>query len=304
MNLDELKAKFSDNNQIRFLQGKGNLPMIAVNNQSAKALISLYGGQVLSYQAQSSNTDLLFVSDAAYYQQGKAIKGGIPICWPWFGQDPLNQGRTAHGFARNMMWEVLEISSNNELSATIILALKDTLETQKIWPYAFNLKLTITIAETLKLELETLNKSSDEFTITQALHTYFAVSDIDQVKVSGLDHKNYLDKASIAKRENCVQDGDIFIGQEVDRIYLDVPAELSIEEKDKGRQIAIRTRNNKTAIVWNPWQKIAQEMGDLNNDDYRHFICVETANAADDSINIKPGEKYSLIAEYQMEAMN
>ncbi|MBF0265169.1 MAG: D-hexose-6-phosphate mutarotase [Gammaproteobacteria bacterium] len=298
MKLNELNSKFSDIDQIQFKEGKGGMPMIEVNNQSAKALISIYGAQVLSYIPGNQNQDLLFVSDKAYFQQGKAIKGGIPICWPWFGQDPLNQGRSAHGFARNMLWRVLDIKSISNLSTTIILELSDSDITRSIWPYTFNLQLQITISNTLKMELISHNTDEKDIIITQALHSYFLIDDITNTYVQGLDNKFYLDKASIAKGGNYNQEGDIYIEEEVDRIYLDVPPSLNIINKQSKRNININSQGNKTAIVWNPWRDIAKQMGDLNENDYLQFICVETANAADDIITIKPGEKYCLGVEY------
>ena len=239
----------------------------------------------------------MFLSTKAYYQVGKAIKGGVPICWPWFGADPEGKGRPAHGFVRNRMWEVIETRLGPAGEVTVTLGLNDTPETQAIWPYSFQLRLVVTIGDTLKLALITHNTGDQAFTITQAFHTYFSVKDIHHATVSGLDGSSYLDKVDAGKQKQ--QSGDVKIDSEVDRIYLNVSNDLIIQDAALNRQIAIKSQGSQTAVVWNPWEKIAKEMADLLDDDYLRLLCVETTNAATDTILIQPGNQFSLIAHYQ-----
>ncbi|MEE9445867.1 MAG: D-hexose-6-phosphate mutarotase, partial [Cocleimonas sp.] len=224
MTLAKQYIAFIINNELQVIEGEGGLPVIKIDNEYATALISIYGAQVLSYKKKSSNSskqsednELLFLSDKAYYDAGKAIKGGIPICWPWFGQDPEKKGRPAHGFARNVMWELVSTSSSNT-STQIVLALSETEETKKLWPYLFKLSLTIDIGKTLKLSLKTRNTDTQAFTITQALHTYFAVGDIEKVRIAGLDKSDFID-AALESVPVLNQEGDVVFDQEVDRIY-------------------------------------------------------------------------------------
>jgi len=298
MDITELNQRFSITDQLVVTEGEGGLPFIEVKNEQATAIISLYGGQVLSYKKQHGE-ELLFLSRLAYYKQGKAIKGGVPVCWPWFGADPENKGRPAHGFARNKMWQIRQTEKLSATKTKVILGLSHDNETMDVWPHEFDLKLEIVVGDKLELSLITDNLSDKDIKITQALHTYFSVKDIQQVSIKGLDGGAYLDKAkSNTGAENRTQAGDVVFAHEVDRIYLDVAPELIIDDAARNKQINISSSGNKTAIVWNPWQQICREMADLEDADYQRFVCVETANAADDVISIAPGGQYRLAASY------
>ncbi|MEZ5453705.1 MAG: D-hexose-6-phosphate mutarotase [Thiothrix sp.] len=297
MNIAQLTTDFAIADQLAFVEGKGGLPCIQVSNSHADALISVYAGQVLSYTPKGA-TDVLFVSDKAYYASGKAIKGGVPICWPWFGADPEGKGRPAHGFMRNRMWDVWATRGNADGSTTVILGVESSPETLAIWPHAFKLAVEITVGNTLQLALVTQNTGDVAFTITQALHTYFSVGDIAQTTVSGLEGTQYIDKAAGAGGVIKPQAGAVTIAAEVDRVYLNVPAALAIQDGAQNRTIRITSSGNKTAVVWNPWADIAASMGDLQDDDYTRFVCVETTNAVDDVVDVPAGSEFRLVAEY------
>ena len=297
MTLDDLNAEHAIPDQLTFIAGPGGLPFIQVRNAHAEAVVSVYGGQVLSYRPLGANADVLFVSELAYYQAGKAIKGGVPICWPWFGADPQGLGRPAHGFVRNRMWSVWGTATTPAGDTQITLGLVDTPETLAIWPHAFQLALEITVGTTLRLALTTRNTGEAPFTVTQALHTYFAVGDIAQTTVTGLDGCRYIDKAAGAGGAVKQQAGAVGIAAEVDRVYSGVPAELAIEDGALQRTLRIRSEGSHTAVVWNPWAAIAAGMADLKDDEYQRFVCVETANAADEVITVPAGGEHRLLAE-------
>lgn len=298
MTIQDLNTQFGLTDQLQFVEGNGGLPMIQVNTAHASAQISVHAGQVLSYKPAHAAEDLLFLSDKAYYQDGKAIKGGAPICWPWFGPDPKGKGRPGHGFVRNRPWNVIktEATANGDIKVT--LGLDSTDETQTIWPHTFILRQEITIGQSLNLALITQNTGSEAFSITQAFHTYFKVGDIHQASVSGLEQCQYIDKVDDSKQKQ--QAGAVTIDTEVDRIYLDVPNTLTIDDHALNRKIQIQSSGNKTAVVWNPWAKISADMADLEDHDYQRLLCVETTNAADDSITIAPNEKFQLTANYSL----
>ncbi|GMQ89348.1 MAG: D-hexose-6-phosphate mutarotase [Gammaproteobacteria bacterium] len=285
--------------QLEFIKGKGDLPLVSIDNGKARALISVYAGQVLSFHPAGQAQDLLFVSDAAYYQQGKAIKGGIPVCWPWFGPDPEDRGRAAHGFVRNRPWTVRSTETLANGDTRITLGLVDSTETRGIWPAAFDLSLQVTVGNGLRVELLTRNTGDQPFTITQALHSYFNVGAIGQVQVLGLEGTDYLDKAGDGSRNT--QAGAIRFDKEVDRIYLDVQPGLVIDDAGLGRRISITSTGSHTAVVWNPWAELSVKMGDLRDDDYQRFVCVETANAATDVVEVKPGGEFRLGADYRID---
>ena len=296
MNIEQLNAKYGIADKVSFAAGEGGFPMIKVDNEYAKATISVYAGQVLSFQPVGQAEDLMFLSGKAYHQEGKAIKGGAPICWPWFGPDPEDKGRASHGFVRNRMWQMREVVSTQDGSTKITLGLKDTEDTRAIWDYAFDFTIAITVGKSLDLELITRNTGDKPFTITQALHTYFKVGDISKVTVLGLDGNRYIDKVDGGKSKT--QSGDITFTGECDRIYLNVQPELKIDDAALARQITIKAHNSKTAIVWNPAADISANMADLADDGYKNFVCVETANAATEIVEVDAGSEYKLAANY------
>lgn len=299
MQIDQLNAEFGIDDQLTFINGKGDLPMIAIDNHHANALISVYAGQLLSYRPAGEAYDLMFLSDKAYYQPGKAIKGGVPVCWPWFGPDPEDRGRPAHGFVRNRMWQVIATESCADGATRVTLGLSDNPDTQAIWPQSFQLSLIMTVGDSLTLELVTRNVGEQDFVISQALHTYFAVGDIAQTLVLGLEGTRYLDKVDGGAAKT--QGGVVGISEEVDRIYTHAPSQLAIKDKSLARRINITASGCHTAVVWNPWDRIAAEMADLNDNDYQRFLCVETVNAAGDVVTVPAGGESRLSACYQIE---
>jgi glucose-6-phosphate 1-epimerase len=300
MNVSELNEEFSLDGILDITEAHSGFPVIKINNQYASAVISLYGGQVLSY-VQRDAEELLFLSDKAFYETGKAIKGGVPVCWPWFGADPQGKGRPAHGFARNSLWQLESTEQTISGSTKVVISLLPNEASKKLFPYKFKLSLTVVVGKEIELELTTQNTDEKSFNITQALHTYFAVKNIKDVSVSGLDGNVYLDKAkSKIGEENKAQKGDVVFGGEVDRIYLDVPNNLQIRQKDAKKLTTILSINNKTAVVWNPWKELCEQSVDLKPDDYTRFVCVETANSADNVIEVKSGEVFSLHVTYSI----
>lgn len=299
MNLEALNRRFAIDDQLTVRAGPGHFPLLQIDNENATAVISVYGAQVLSYRPLDESQDLLFVSPAAYYREGKAIKGGIPLCWPWFGPDPKNSGRPAHGFARNLFWTVVATEAVDPGTTRVLLGLEPTAATRAIWDHEFSLQLEVVVGSRLDLALSTRNRGKATFHLTQALHTYFAIGDIEQVRVHGLDGTTYLDKAGDGGRRD--QSGPVTVAGEVDRIYLGVDEPLVIEDPVHARRIRIEAAGSHTAVVWNPWKAIAARMGDLEDEDYRRFLCVETANAASEVIPLAPAELYRIGASYRVE---
>lgn len=295
MSIEHLNTTFGIPGKLTFVEGKGNFPIIEIHNGIAKASISVYGAHVLSFQPAHA-PQVIFLSENAVFQVGKAIRGGIPICWPWFGPDPEGLGRPNHGFVRNRLWNVIATDIAEDGSTTVTLGLEDTDETQELWPHSFDLRMEISVGTSLSIALVTRNTGDRPFPLTQALHTYFTVGDITQTKVLGLEGKDYLDKVDEGKPKN--QEGVVAIAQEVDRIYLDVPSELVIEDGALGRRICITSTGNNTAVVWNPWIDKSAQMADLGNEDYKRFICVETTNAATDVVEVPAGGEFRLAATY------
>ena len=296
--LNQEHAFRKENNSVQFQTGKGGLPVIEIRNEQASAMITLQGAYVLSW-APAGEKEVIWVSDDATFAQGKSIRGGIPICWPWFGPHDNNPAFPAHGFARTVFWQVskAEPLSSGETQITFIL---DTQQLDSgirdMWPQPTRLQYQVTVGKNLTLELTTFNQSNQPFTVGQALHTYFAVDNISSTTLYGLEDRGYLDKTDNFKEK--IQQGPISINSETDRVYQNTPDDVVID--DGSRKIFIKKSGSQSTVVWNPWEAVATRMGDLGKDGYLNMICVETANAADDVVTIAPGESHTLIAWYEV----
>lgn len=263
---------------------------LEIQNKSAEAKIALQGGHIFHYQQRGHNK-LLWLSNKSLFKESHAIRGGIPLCWPWFGKHPSDPELPQHGFARTSPFELLDANESDAHSTELILHLQDSSKTLALWPYHFHLQLRIIIGPTLTLALSTRNDDARSFTISSALHSYFSVSDIAAISVSGLDKLPYWD-ALDEHGPNKVQRGDLRIRTEVDRVYQQLTSPLLLH--DVTREIHIRAQGSSTAVVWNPWKEKSRRMKDMENDSYKDMLCLETANALDDARVLKPGEKHTL----------
>lgn len=292
-NHTQLNQQFGIKNQLEFSLGDNGFVMIDISNQYAKATISTYAGQIVSYQPHDETEDLFFLSDKVIYQEGKAIRGGVPICWPWFGDDISGLERPPHGFVRNQQWQVKSTETLEDGRTSVVLSTADNEMTRELWHYKFNLELQFIIGSELELSLKTKNTGKEFFTITQALHTYFKVSDVSNVLIKGLDGKPYIDKLdSLSVKQ---QTDDISVSQEIDRIYQKSPKEVWLIDSGFNRTITISSYGSDTTVVWNPWSTSSNNIADLNLESYREFVCVETANVFTDSLTIIPAGREHIV---------
>lgn len=266
---------------------KGALEYLHISNKAAEAKIALQGAHLFHFQPKNCKP-VLWVSESASFEKGKAIRGGIPVCWPWFGAHPTDSTLPNHGFARTSLWEHIKTEAINEDETKIILGLKSSEKSLRLWPYRFELTLEICIARELKVSLVTKNLDSEAFTITEALHTYLAIEDINTVYIDGLDNKCYYDKTDESFDNR--QEGRLCFTQETDRIYQGITSTLDVHEHD--RTIRVRTEGSETVVVWNPGKVLAERMPDLS--DHTRMLCVESANALDDAPFVKPNESHRL----------
>ena len=294
MDTNKLNQNFGIPGRMEFINGQGDLAFIRVRNQSTDALISLHGGQILSFKPHQHAHNLLFLSKKAMYQDGQSIHGGIPICWPWFGPDPIGLNRPNHGFVRDYLWEVTK-SSSTEAETKIILQFSETNKKETTWKQPFLLEQEFTVGESLTLKLTARNTGGKAFSVTESFHAYFHIGDISQVQISGLENRAYYDKLDQGEQKH--QTGPVNIGAEVDRVYEEAGSFLTLYDPVFHRRIGIHSENCQTAVVWNPWHK---RFPDLEAEDYRNFVCVETGNMAFDKVLIAPGEKHSISTAYSI----
>lgn len=271
---------------------------------TASATIAHHGAHLLSFIPEGGSTedDLLWVSEKAEFRDGKAIRGGIPICWPWFADHPTDSSKPAHGVARTQTWELLPTASESTAS----FRLTDSDASREIWPHAFELILTATVSATsLEIVFRASNPAdaTDPIVCQGALHTYLAVSDVTQTRISGLGDSIYIDKLAEDTLEP--QIGDITIDREVDRIYLDTVADCLLHDpqfKDSGRNIRVAKEGSTSTVIWNPWIDKAARMGDFGDDEYPRMVCIETTNSGPkDIVQIAPGQSHELIARISLE---
>ncbi len=296
--LNQSFALNKSGNHLVFVSGSKGIPVIEITNQHASARISLQGAHLLSWIPEGE-ADVLWLSEDAVCAAGKSIRGGIPICWPWFGAHASNTSYPAHGFARTIIWHVNATQALANGNTIINLSITPQTETESMWPADTELNLCISIGKKLEMELTTRNNGTQAVVIGQAFHTYFKVGDISEVLLHGLDDTDYLDKPDNFKRK--VQHGHITIENEVDRIYLDTASDCVIEDNSLKRNIIIRKCGSHSTVVWNPWKKIADKMGDLGKDGYKKMLCVESSNAAEDVVTIEPGKSHQLWIQYEVQ---
>jgi len=267
---------------------KNGFAYIEIINKSACARVALQGAHLFHFQQQDKNP-LLWLSEKSFFENSRAIRGGIPICWPWFGRHKTDPNLPQHGFARTSLWTLVETTEPDEFSSELLFQLANSPQTLKLWPHQFKLQLRIKISSSLQLELTTKNCGSEPFEISSALHSYFAVHDIDNVFIEGLNNCSYFNALT---KEHKIQEGNIHIREEIDRIYQNVPADLTLHDQEK--TVHICSQGSSSAVVWNPWIDKSARMIDMANDAYKTMVCIETANALGDTRNLDPEDEHTI----------
>ena len=269
-----------------------------VRTAHAELLIAEQGAQVLSYR-RYGQPPLIWLSDQARYLIGQGVRGGVPVCWPWFGDLPRNppevqamvQGDAPfHGLARTLDWQLQDtLEQADQVTLCFALDLPDGLPG---WPHAAGVRLQIELGEQLQLRLTTRNLGSTPLVFSQALHSYFAVSDIRRVSVRGLDGCRYTETLDNWSEQR--QAGDLQFAGETDRIYLDLPPRLEIDDPLWQRRLVLEARGSRSAIVWNPWVDKSTRLTQFAADAWQGMLCIETANVLDDAVLLAPGEEHEL----------
>ncbi|MGL5030850.1 MAG: D-hexose-6-phosphate mutarotase [Aeromonas sp.] len=264
------------------------LPVLTINNDFASAEISLFGAHVLSYQRHGEPASI-WLSDKAVQDGSKPIRGGIPLCWPWFGPAParVGSGKPAHGFARTHRWELDGVSDHQD-GTLVHLSLRDSNATRALWDHSFELELDVLVGKELSLVLTTRNTGTKPLTYGGALHTYLAISAPEAVSVTGLGQP-YADKLTGQDGE---QQGALTLSGPLDRIYWQPDEQVKVQDGE--RDIQVVSGNHDSVVVWTPWQAGAAAMADMSDDGYRTMLCVEAAIAGEAGVTVAPDEEHSL----------
>lgn len=271
-----------------------------VRTVHAELLVAQQGAQILSYQPDGQ-PPLIWLSEQAAYERGQSVRGGVPVCWPWFGDLRCNPPAVqaayqpglapSHGLVRGLDWQLLGIDEDGD-AVTLRFVFDSRQHLLPGWPHAARLQLDIRLGEDLALNLETHNQGDEPLVISQALHSYFAVSDVRQVGVEGLDGCRYLDTLDDWRERR--QDGALQFAGETDRIYLGTPARLSIVDPGWGRRIHLDSSGSRSAVLWNPWIDKAKRLSQFAAEAWQGMLCIETANVMEDVVRLAADERHAL----------
>ena len=294
--LDELKQRFP-HPDVRFYQ-KDQLLMIELNNRYGSATLTDHGGTLLSY-IPAGGDEVIWVSETAVYDGGKPVRGGVPICWPWFGPydsqalgaDPSDAAKKGHGVARYEFWQLSSVLSVGD-ATEVVLQLEPNDSIRKAWPLPFELKLIVTLGEKLTMELVGKNCSDRDWVVSEAFHTYFRVGQAEGLAIEGLKKTSYIDKGREGQR--FTQEGPLHLELPMERIYLDQQGAVVLDDSANHRRIMMEKVNSASTVVWNPGPEGARGFADMPDDQYAHMVCVEAGNALDNAYPLRAGESHSM----------
>ncbi len=288
-------------------------------NDLFRAVLTAGGGEVHVYRHAAHVTHfqpaggepVLFVSDASLFEPGKPIRGGVPICFPWFADNvPQSAGPDApmHGFARHQFWKFRSVDQLDDGAVQTVLAFKSSPNTHKLWPHHFVATMTVTLSgdgQTLAMQHWVKHKGpadAEPFIFEQALHSYFRVGDIHQCAITGLEGAAYTDKVDNFTTKSQPNEPIRFTG-ETDRVFHNTDSTCVIHDDASRRRIVIEKTGSQSTIVWNPWIDKAANMADFGDDDWPNMLCIETANVAENAITLKPGESHAMTATIHAETI-
>jgi len=300
MTLSELNQRFAISSHVQFKEIADGIIIAEVANQHALANIALQGAHIATFQPRGEEP-VIWLSPHAKFVPGKSIRGGVPVCWPWFGAHKTDSKLPGHGFARTVPWEVFETKALADGSTFLRFGPIESDATRAQWPHPSTVQLEVTVGPALRVELVTHNTGSAAFELSEALHTYFQISDVAKISIRGLDKREYLDKVQDFAR--FTQKDNIVIESEVDRVYVNTPDDCVIEDKGLKRAIRIAKFGSLSTVVWNPWTEKADKMGDFGENGHRGMVCVESGNAMENVVTLDPGETHKLVAMYSVEKL-
>jgi glucose-6-phosphate 1-epimerase len=280
--------KYEIAGRIQIVPGNGGLPKIRVATPSSTAEIYLHGAHVTHFQ-KTGEPPLLFLSRRSRFQSGEPIRGGVPICFPWFGN---RHGEPSHGFARLTSWRLVDTAAD-EQSATIQLALPPV-PGRETWN-GLRTEFIVTVADTLTMELITTNQSGGEtVSLENCLHTYFQVGDIAAVSIAGLEDRPFDNFAAGANGTHRPAENSLLkIRRETNRVYGDAPQTVEIRDEKFRRTIRVEKSGSRSTVVWNPWttQKLPD---DFDPAEHARMVCVESGNVKQNAISLAPGRTTAL----------
>lgn len=290
---DALNRQFGISGFAQVISGIGGLPKLEVTTKSGSAEIYLHGAQVTSWQPAGAE-EVIFLSSHSHWEDGRAIRGGIPVCFPWFRAKADDPKAPAHGFVRTREWQLDSLITEENGSVIAVFSTQSDAFTHRWWPHEFRLALQIAIGSTLGLELTATNTGSAPFSFEEALHTYFRVGQAGGVRVRGLNGVSYLD--NVDQNREKTQSGDVVLTGTTDNAYLNIQGAAELVDPVLRRTLRTEKENSRTTVVWNPWQQGAASLSDLGKDEWQQMTCVEASNILSSAVGLGPGEEHTMRA--------
>jgi glucose-6-phosphate 1-epimerase len=298
--LAELNRRFGIPGRAEVAEGHGRLIKVSVATPTVLGEMYLHGAQITSWKPAGSE-EVFFLSSRSRWEDGQAIRGGIPICFPWFRAKSDDPKAPAHGFVRTKAWDLQSIEQHGD-AITISMSTEGDDSTRRWLPAEFRLIHRATFGPELHLELELTNYSPASIRFQEALHSYYRVGDVQQARLRGLDQAHYLDNTD-SNREK-LQHGDVVLTSETDRAYLTSAPEVELNDFALRRRIRISKENSHTTVVWNPWMTGARALPDLGDGEWRQMLCVEASNVLSEAVDLAPGQQHRMTATIRVSPLS
>ncbi len=267
-------------------------PFLVFDTSRCRARVTAYGAQVCEWTPAGQASPVLFLSPRAVFARGTAIRGGVPLCFPWFGPHPTDPAKPAHGFARTSEWLLEEKAEGADGVVRLVFRLGTTAATRALWDADFVARLRITLDTRLQVALEVENSGAAAFVYQAALHNYLRVGDAAKTRVHGLEKTTFLDRTE-GLRERVSGDGPLVFDGEVDRTFVNTTVSCTVDDPVLGRRIRVDKQGSATTVAWNPGEAKGKAMADLG-EAWKHFVCVETANAGPNAVHLAPGARHTM----------
>jgi glucose-6-phosphate 1-epimerase len=292
----ELDRRFGIDGVARVVEGNGGLAKVAINTRETAGEMYLHGAHLTAWKPRGAE-EVLFVSAKSCWEDGRAIRGGIPICFPWFAGKADDPSAPAHGFVRTKTWQ-LESIVQADGAVTVSMLTESNDDTRRLCPADFQLVFRATFGSELNLELTARNTGTSSLRFEEALHAYFRVGQIEKARLQGLDTVDYLDKTDSNRKKT--QQGPIVIESETDRVYLGTKGPIELEDHPLRRRIDVAKENSFTTVVWNPWAEKSKTLSDFGDDEWMKMVCIETSNVSDFAVKLAPGQQHGMTARVRV----
>jgi glucose-6-phosphate 1-epimerase len=294
--IDKLNERFQIPGIAKIVAGHGDLSKMQITTPAASADIYLHGAQLTSWKP-ANYEEVIFLSEHSHWEDRRAIRGGIPVCFPWFRAKADNPQAPTHGFVRTKAWD-LESLLYEDGRATVILATGSDESSRRWWPHEFRIAHRITVGKELSLELTVTNIGSTSLKFEEALHTYHRVAAVENIRIAGLDQVSFLDNTDANRVKT--QSGDVVVTGPLDSAYLHTETPLQLTDPLLKRRIQVGKKNSLSTVVWNPWKEGAKSLADLGDDEWQQMVCIEASNILSCAVTLDPGEEHIMTANMSL----